>query len=964
VADFKELGAFCGTAATFWRNNTLAGGDRVILVEAMSQDLRVTLRNLTLANALRRVVPAKLVVLTGADKEWLRTVWTYFDKDVLIRLARAYGADDVFDIHELVDNLASEHPPARFTIAGHEFHTADLTTGIDPDAIEDVVHATAARVYQAPRIGAAERKTARYDHIRVRSLVFSQLYDAMFSALDAIALVTGYVDYDHWGLAVESARRFGVAVIHVQSTGTFKAYAVFPETARGGGLTYRGELTKHIGEYFDQQVWSRRKELQHTAELTTWRNKTNLGRPAWWRGRGDISAMEIRTNAEREVLRRHAMDRFGFDRGKPVVAVYNHMISDALKTNVEIFPDLGAWFSETAAFAAGHPDVNWLFIDHPSQDKYDATDFIGGVASLYPGQSHMGFVHSWDISKNLMWSLVDLGITVRGSISNELPAFGIPCVQAGWSEWSELGFSRLASSVPEYWDIVSDCLEALLTGRPLLTEEQIEKARLWMWFYRSATDVPSVFLQHWELGEGDGLFHTLRMTMQYVETDNDPVFESVRRMWTRKEPFLSRLDLSALEPGTLEVSTGDPGRAAATDPDATGDRPRFLTAYDRRVPELSGPVLSRGDDPALQVVDGLARGASLPGRFTRSPGLIGIKTGAVAGAAFGTVPVTVTFTLDDASLAWWNDRVPASVEPRTPEAARVLLIRSQGKTRTAVVVDRAGKGPARHVTASFELDCAELDGNGLLVLEFTDPALPSWAASAAAPSALVGIAITSVALGQSALAAAAEMSLHSGLFVLEPGRRQWRLRAVMTQPSDLGPAGAKPIVVSSTVPPRPPDSPVVAPSQHTLPPPEPKSRVGRMLARTRLRFAAEARINGAVADSRPPRPPEGLVTAHLPALPSPVSPAADQAPAESPDPLIELIADLARENRIRVRAVSLTDGVEATLAVTRTGDHNLDVVLDRPLTEPVLARLEIVEDELVQAPELRRYGVVWHIDTR
>lgn len=955
MADFKELGAFCGTAATFWRNNTLAGGDRVILVEAMSQDLRVTLRNLTLANALRRIVPARLVVYTGADKDWLRILWTYFDKDVLTKVSRAYGADEVFDIHDLVDTLISEHPPTGFTIAGHEFRTAELTTGIDPEAFEDLVHATAARVYQAPRIDAADRETARYQHIRDRSLAFSQLYDAMFSALDPVALITSHVDYNHWGLAVESAWRFGVPAIHVQSTGTFKAYTVFPETARGGDLTYRGELTKQIGEYFDQHVWSRRKELRHAAELTTWRNKGNLGRPAWWRGRGDISALEIRTNAEREVLRRHAMDRFGFDHSKPVVAVYNHAVSDALNTNVELFTDLGAWFSETAAYAAKHPEVNWLFIDHPSQDKYDATDFFGGIAGLYPGQSHLGFVQSWDISKNLMWSLVDLGITVRGSVSNELPAFGIPCIQAGWSEWSELGFSRLASSVPEYWEIVADSLEGLLSGRPLLTEEQIEKARLWMWFYRSATDVPSVFLQQWELGEGDELFHALRMTMQYVETDNDPAFESVRRMWTRKEPFLSRFDLPALEPGTLEVSTGDPGGAAATDPDATGDRPRFLTAYDRRVPALSGPVLSRGDDPALQVVDGLARGASLPGRFTRSPGLIGIKTGPVS----GTVPVTVTFTLDDASVAWWNDRVPASVEPRTPEAARVLLIRSQGKTRTAVVLDRPGKGPARQQTASFELDGAELDGNGLLVVEFADPRLPAWAASAAAPAALVGVAVNSVAVGQQAPDAPADQPLHSGLFVLEPGRQHWRLRAVMTHPPAPAPA-AKPVVVSATVPPRPPDGPVVAPSRHTLPPPEPKSRAGRALARTRLRFAAEARINGATSDARPPRPPEGPVTAHRHALPS----AGSQPPAQPPaDPLTELIADLARENRIHVRAISLFDGTETTLTVTPSGGHNLDVVLDRPLTEPALARFEIVEDELVQAPELRRYGVVWHLHT-
>ena len=39
------------------------------------------------------------------------------------------------------------------------------------------------------------------------------------SPASTAALVTSHVDYNHWGLAVETATRFGVPVIHMQSTG-------------------------------------------------------------------------------------------------------------------------------------------------------------------------------------------------------------------------------------------------------------------------------------------------------------------------------------------------------------------------------------------------------------------------------------------------------------------------------------------------------------------------------------------------------------------------------------------------------------------------------------------------------------------------------------------------------------------------------------------------------------------------
>ena len=833
MTEFKELGSFCETAEMFWRTNLPPDGDRVILVEAMHQDLRVTLRNLTFANALRRIEPARVIVYSGTDDDWQRMAWSTFDHDVLERFSRAYLADDVVDIHRLTDELIGAEPPESFDIGGRTIRSADLRTGIDPEAFEQVVHATAARVFLAPRIDPAERDGEQYRHIRARSEMLSKLYDAMFEQFDVMALVTSHVDYNHWGLAVESAQRHETPIVHVQCTGALKAYTSFPEN-RSGGLTFRGELTHQIGEYFDKYVWARREDLADAAELTFWRNKETHGRPSWWRGGGHVSSIQVRTAAEREAVRPHALDRLGFDRSRPVVAVFNHAISDALNTNKEIFDDLADWFERTAAFAAEHPEVNWLFVDHPSQALYDATEFFAGVAAGYADHGHMRFVRSMDLSKNLMWSLVDLGITVRGSISTELPAFGVPAIQAGWSEWSDLGISSVATDVDDYWRIVHDSLDALVAGRSLITEDQIAKARLWMWFYRSLADVPSVFVQTWELGETDELLDAVRVAMRFVETDADPVFEAVRRMWRRKEPFLTRLDITRLDSVDLKHLPRDP--AIVVDGSTGTSGPRMVTVHDRLVPPLTIPSsLVRGDNPAFLVVDGLARGFAVPGRFGKAEALAGFKVD--PGTGTGPVRVRASIGVDDLSSTWWEERVPESVQPRTPLGPRLLLVRSQAATRTCVLVDKPDSGPGVAEFA-FELDRAEIDADGLLILEVVSvrDGLPAWAADGLAPAAAVGVPLHRLDLTDDAQGPLeGEIAVaRGGLFVVDQWSlaQGWSVRARVVEPT--------------------PD-PVPAPSRsrrlripgRSAPPPEPPALIDQL--RGRLRDIGDAGQLGARA---------------------------------------------------------------------------------------------------------------------
>ncbi|MBO2452182.1 hypothetical protein J4573_34190 [Actinomadura barringtoniae] len=553
---------FLSVASVFWRNNLpAADGEDWIIVEALHHQARNVLRNLVLANALRRVQPARVLVLTGTDQSWYDTIWEDFNVEKVRRLCEAFAVTEVLDVHELVDRFmaASDEEPATIEVCGQPLTAgADVPEGdgprsvrwssVDPEVVDDSAYASACRLDLLPRLEGDREQNARLQAQRPRSAAFAAVYETLIRALKPIAFVTSHVDYDPWGLGVDAATRFDVPVVHVQSTGSLKAYTLFPEH-RTGEATFRAELTRQIGDYFDQHVWGNRDIVRSAAELVAWRTRGNLGRPSWWRF-GPNALCELTNPTERAQFRAYGMARLGLDPELPVITVFNHAVSDALGTNREIFPDLAAWFEETAAFAASQPQANWLFLDHPNQDKYDATGFFDKLAASYANAPHLTFMPSNDLSKNAMWSLTDLGVTVRGSVSNELPAFGTPVIQAGWSEWSACGVSTVAEDTGAYWKTLTASIEALTRKEPLITAEQVERARLWSWFYRSAADVSSLLVPHWDVMPEEMHLRTLEINMRAVESDADPVFTSVRRMWTRREPFLTRFDLT--NPETLK----------------------------------------------------------------------------------------------------------------------------------------------------------------------------------------------------------------------------------------------------------------------------------------------------------------------------------------------------------------------------------------------------------------------------
>jgi hypothetical protein len=59
------------------------------------------------------------------------------------------------------------------------------------------------------------------------------------------------------------------------------------------------------------------------------------------------------------------------------------------------------------------------------------------------------------------------------------------------------------------------------------------------------------------------MLRAIDINMRSVESDGDPIFAAVDRMWSAREPFLTRFDLTSPDTlGRLVTRTREPGESS------------------------------------------------------------------------------------------------------------------------------------------------------------------------------------------------------------------------------------------------------------------------------------------------------------------------------------------------------------------------------------------------------------------
>jgi hypothetical protein len=408
--------------------------------------------------------------------------------------------------------------------------------------------------------------------------------------------------------------------------------------------------------------------------------------------------------------------------------------------------------------------------------------------------------------------------------------------------------------------------------------------------------------------------------------------------------------------------------------------PRFQTAFDRVVEPLALPGrVSSGEAPELTTVDQLVRGTAVIGRFIASPGLLGVKVRPTG----RPVRVTVHFRYDSMSLEWWEERITTPGVVRGAGAPRLLVVRSQGRTRGAALLVRPAADFRRAATGvvSFDLQPEELTAEGLFILEMDSADLdrPEWAP--AVPSGSVGIMMEAIEFAevhgdrQIGLVSTGTLpvnpdsdtlTLRAGYFVANPtGRdepRRWIAAATLIEPRVPGP--------------RVKIAPVVEPVETRPSPPRgSKRRVRRRLKRaarwvvpvaavpvarrvSRRATALERRVLRAVRRRLPGRsaPPPVIVAPPPPPPPAPTGP--------PPNPLADVMSELVSRNLVRVELAGIEPGPMPSVRVRARADAEIEIVTDGPLQTPALIRLSIDPSALRELPGVDDQTVRWELVAR
>lgn len=174
-------------------------------------------------------------------------------------------------------------------------------------------------------------------------------------------------------------------------------------------------------------------------------------------------------------------DLLGLDKTKKTAIIFSHIFYDATFFYGEsLYSDYKEWLVETVRHAIDNPHMNWVVKVHPVNVWRSAMDgqkmeqlekqALEDEFGLLP--DHIKIMPAdTKINTFSLFSLVDFGITVRGTIGMELPCFGVPVVTAGSGRYAGRGFTIDPQTPEEYRSILMSLHE-----RDGMTPQELKQA--------------------------------------------------------------------------------------------------------------------------------------------------------------------------------------------------------------------------------------------------------------------------------------------------------------------------------------------------------------------------------------------------------------------------------------------------------------------------------------------------------
>lgn len=228
--------------------------------------------------------------------------------------------------------------------------------------------------------------------------------------------------------------------------------------------------------------------------------------------------------------------KLGLDAAKPTAVVFSHVLWDAnMFYGRDLFADQEEWFVETVRAACANGRANWVVKLHPANVwKLRRDGYEGELDEVRAIRRHIGelpqHVHllrpDTEISTWSLFSVTDVGVTIRGSTGFELPCLGVPALTAGTGFYSNRGFTVDSDTREEYLGRL-----ARIEETPKPTPEEVELARKHAWGLFRARQTR---------------FATFRSVYQPVEHVDRPFEATIQVNVPSPEDLAAAADLSEL----------------------------------------------------------------------------------------------------------------------------------------------------------------------------------------------------------------------------------------------------------------------------------------------------------------------------------------------------------------------------------------------------------------------------------
>jgi hypothetical protein len=150
----------------------------------------------------------------------------------------------------------------------------------------------------------------------------------------------------------------------------------------------------------------------------------------------------------------------GLDPAKRTAVIFPHIFWDAtFFWGTDLFRNYEAWFVETLKAACANDRLNWIVKVHPGNTVKDRRDGYKGehseiaairkaVGSVPPHVRVIGA--EADIGTLSLYDVLDVCLTVRGTVGIEAAAFGKRVLTAGTGRYDRLGFTDDSETPAEY----------------------------------------------------------------------------------------------------------------------------------------------------------------------------------------------------------------------------------------------------------------------------------------------------------------------------------------------------------------------------------------------------------------------------------------------------------------------------------------------------------------------------------